>query len=64
MKDYYKDQFRLHCPMVLFIDPYRDYEDGYEGSLSDTSLSLLSRRLADTVYEVDVIIAKLRSVKN
>lgn len=58
MKEYYKDQFRCYYPMLLLIDPVQDHKDGYE----DTSKMLLShlyQRLADTVYEVDVIINKM-----
>lgn len=58
----YRDQFTPHVPLVLLINPIDDIRIGYENYFSDMSESLRSRRISDCVYEVDVFIARMRSI--
>lgn len=63
-KPVYRDQFVEHVPMVLLFNPMGTNEAvGTKDLFALMSVSKRSRRLADCVYEVDNLIAKMRSVK-
>jgi len=63
MKKVYRDQFTEHVPMVLWFNPMGMYETlEIKNLFTMMTTSLRSRRLADCVYETDVIIAKMRAV--
>jgi len=56
-KEYYNDQFSHQAPMVCLINPNKEFPEIVE----KLSVSKIVNTIADTVYSVDLIIAKMRS---